>query len=181
MFSNGAGRGVYGEASALVSLGQSTALIVAGGRYPTDVITGSIAGRYISVGIRLGAAGIRRAAPVPRPRPALPHSSSDPASSAPAEARLEITPGERPDDAVRLTLHAPGAGAVEISGDFTDWRPVELRRSPTNPDAWEGTFRIARGIHRINVRRDGGPWMAPAGTTRSADDFDGEVGVFLVP
>jgi len=98
-----------------------------------------------------------------------------------AETRLEITLGERPDDAVRLTLFAPGASAVEISGDFTDWQPVELRRSTTNRDAWQGTFRIARGIHRINVRRDGGAWMAPAGTIRSADDFDGEVGVFLLP
>jgi hypothetical protein len=58
---------------------------------------------------------------------------------------------------------------------------VELQRSSTSGDAWEGLFRIAPGLHRMNVRRDGGPWMAPAGTTRSADDFDGEVGVFLLP
>jgi 1,4-alpha-glucan branching enzyme len=82
---------------------------------------------------------------------------------------------------VRLTLYAPGAVAVEISGDFTDWRPVPLSRDPAKEGAWEGTFRIPRGIHRINVRRDGGRWMAPAGTTRSADDYDGEVGVFLLP
>jgi len=99
---------------------------------------------------------------------------------APGETRLEID-GRNADDPVRLRVYAPGAGAVEISGDFTDWQPLRLQRSPTNRDAWEGSLRIARGLHRINVRRDGGTWMAPAGTTRSADDFGGEVGVFLLP
>ncbi|HXO86584.1 MAG TPA: hypothetical protein VN803_13775, partial [Gemmatimonadales bacterium] len=132
---------------------------------------------------RLGASGLRKPLPAPRPRPAIPHSSSgsDGSGLLPAEARLEVTPGISTDDPVKLTLYAAGAGVVEISGDFTDWKPIELRRSVTNGDAWEGMFRISRGIHRINVRRDGGAWTAPAGTTRSADDFDGEVGVFLLP
>ena len=186
IFSDGAGRGVYGEASATVPLGRNTALIVAGGRYPTDVITGSIAGRYVSAGFRLGASGIRKPLPTVRPRPAIPHSSSGSDGSGgallpPTEARLEVAPGRSTDDPVKLTLYAAGAGVVEISGDFTDWKPIELRRSLTNGDAWEGLFRMSRGIHRINVRRDGGAWTAPAGTTRSADDFDGEVGVFLLP
>lgn len=176
-FSDGAGRGVYGEASATIPLGRSTALIVAGGRYPTDVITGSIAGRYLSAGFRLGGSGMRKPLPAARPRPVVPHSSSD----SEAQPRLEVAPGKVADDPVRLTLYAPGARVVEISGDFTDWQPVELRRSSTSSDAWEGTFRMTPGIHRINVRRDGGPWRAPAGTTRSTDDFDGEVGMFLLP
>ena len=175
MLSRGAGRGVYGEGSATVILGRRTALVLAAGRYPTDVVTGSIAGRYVSAALRLGAMGFRR--PPVRPRPGIPHGGSN-GSTMPAEARLQIDAGR---DDVRLTLFAPGAGTVEISGDFTDWRPIELSRSATDRDAWEGTFRIPRGIHRINVRRDGGRWMAPAGTTRSADDFDGEVGVFLLP
>ena len=186
IFSEGAGRGVYGEASATVPLGRNTALIVAGGRYPTDVITGSIAGRYVSAGLRFGAGGIRKPLPAARPRPAIPHSSSGSDGSdgtllPPAEARLEVASGPGADDPVKLTLYAGGAGLVEISGDFTDWKPVPLRRSVTNGDAGDGMFRMTRGIHRINVRRDGGPWIAPAGTTRSADDFDGEVGVFLLP
>lgn len=188
ILSDGAGRGVYGEASATVPLGGNTALIVAGGRYPTDVITGSIAGSYLSAGFRLGASGggIRKPLPAARPRPAIPHSSSGADGSRgpllpPAEARLEVAPGRSTDDPVKLTLYAAGARVVEISGDFTDWKPMELRRSLTNGEAWEGMFRMTRGIHRINVRRDGGPWTAPAGTTRSADDFDGEVGVFLLP
>ena len=178
--SNGAGRGLYGEGSATVPLGRNTALIVAGGRYPTDVITGSIAGRYLSAGFRIGANTMRR--PLPAASPAIPHSSgSADVSSSAAGARLEIAPGKSAGDPVRLTLIAPGARVVEISGDFTDWQPVELRPSPTVSDAWEGMFRITAGLHRMNVRRDGSAWLAPVGTTRSADDFDGEVGVFLIP
>lgn len=178
MLSRGAGRGVYGEGTATFTLGRRTAVVLSAGRYPTDVVTGSIAGRYASAALRLGAIGIRR--PAVRTRPAIPHSNNGAdGSTMPADARLEIDASR--DDAVRLTLYAPGAVAVEISGDFTDWRPVLLNRNPTREGAWEGTFRIPRGIHRINVRRDGGPWVAPAGTSRSADDYDGEVGVFLLP
>ena len=181
MFSNGAGHGVYGEGSVLVPLGRSTAVIVAAGRYPTDVITGSIAGRYVSAGFRLGKMGPRPSRPAERPQPGIPrHSSGADGTTGPGETRLEVDSHDL-DEPVRLTLYAPGAGTVEISGDFTDWKPVPLQRSTTSRDAWRGSFRIARGIHRINVRRDGGTWMAPGGTTRSADDFGGEVGVFLLP
>lgn len=180
ILSRGAGRGMYGEGSATLALGRRTALIVAGGRYPTDVVSGSIAGRYGSVGIRVGTIGLRRAPPLARPRPAIHHSGEGANGTLlPAETRLEIAMGR--DDVVRLTLYAPGATVVEVSGDFTDWQPVALQRSARSRNAWEGMFRIPRGIHRLNVRRDGGPWVAPAGTTRSADDFDGEVGVFLLP
>jgi hypothetical protein len=178
MLSRGAGRGVYGEGSATVTLGRRTAVVLSAGRYPTDVVSGSIAGRYVSAALRLGAIGIRR--PAVRARPVIPHASNGSnGSSTAADARLEIDAG--PDNVVRLTLYAPGAVSVEISGDFTDWRAVALSRNPTREGAWEATFRIPRGTHRINVRRDGGAWLAPAGTTRSADDFDGEVGVFLLP
>jgi hypothetical protein len=177
ILSRGAGRGIYGEGSATMALGRLTAVILSAGRYPTDVVSGSIAGGYVSAGLRFGGIGIARPA-VPT-RPAIPHSSGSNGSTLHADTRLEIAAGR--EDAVRLTLYAPGAVAVEISGDFTNWLPIALSRNRAREDAWEGTFKISRGIHRINVRRDGGRWMAPAGTTRSADDFDGEVGVFLLP
>jgi hypothetical protein len=40
---------------------------------------------------------------------------------------------------------------------------------------------IAAGVHRLNVRVDGGAWTAPSGTTRAADEFGGEVGIVTVP
>src|SRR5712664_562577 len=175
VWSRGGGRGVSGEGSAILTLGRQAALVVSAGRYPTDAVSGSIAGRYVTAALRLGSISVRRpAAPVFL---ASPHASGSHGSIT-TDTRLEI---QIQDDDVRLTLYAPGATAVEISGDFTDWRPVPLSRNPGNGDAWWATFRIPPGMHRINVRRDGGPWMAPGGTTRSVDDYDGEVGVFILP
>ncbi len=178
ILSRGAGRGLYGEASSTLRLGRRTAFILSAGSYPTDVLSGSIAGRYFTAALRIDAIGTRRRGPAPiLGVPA--HSLG--ANGSAVEARLEIHPRRDDADAVRLTLYAPGAASVEISGDFTDWQPVQLSRNPARADAWEGTFRIPSGLHRINVRRDGGRWMAPAGATRRADDYDGEVGVFLLP
>src|SRR6266487_1498534 len=60
--SHGAGHGVYGEASTTFTLGERTALLISGGRYPTDPVSGSVAGRYLSAGLRLRT-------PLLRPRP----------------------------------------------------------------------------------------------------------------
>ena len=176
VWSRGGGRGVFGEGSATVTLGRQAALVLSAGRYPTDVVSGSLAGRYVTAALRLGTIAVHRPA-----TPALTnsHASELHSSTSTSDTRLEIR--SQQNDDVRLTLYAPGATAVEISGDFTDWRPVPLSRDPVNGDAWVASFRISRGLHRINVRRDGGPWLAPGGTTRSADDYDGEVGVFILP
>jgi hypothetical protein len=42
-------------------------------------------------------------------------------------------------------------------------------------------LRIPSGVHRVNVRVDGGRWTAPAGTTRVTDEFGSEVGMVAVP
>ena len=173
--SRGAGHGVYGEASTTLMLGERTALFVSGGRYPTDPVSGSVAGRYASAGLRL-----RTALPRPRAiRDPLPLSRS-PANGdggAGVTARLEVQPA--PDGTVRVVVHAPAAASVEVAGDFTDWQPVTLRR--VGEDIWEEVLRIPSGVHRINVRVDGGRWTAPAGMARAQDEFGGEVGIVAVP
>jgi hypothetical protein len=68
---------------------------------------------------------------------------------------------------------------VEIAGDFTDWQPMSL--APARQGGWEIVLRIPPGVHQINVRIDGGPWMVPGGTTRLVGDYDDEVGSFVVP
>jgi len=177
LLSRGAGHGVYGEASSTFKLGERTALVVSGGRYPTDPVSGSVAGRYLSAGLRLRT-------PLPRPRairdPPLPSRSppgGDGGGSADVTARLEVKPAS--DGAVRLVVYAPAAATVELAGDFTDWQPIGLQ--PTGEGAWESVQHIAGGVHRVNVRIDGGRWTAPAGTTRTTDEFGGEVGIVAVP
>lgn len=174
VWSRGGGRGVYGEASATYALGERTALIVSGGRYPTDAISGSIAGRYLTAGLRLQSAPRRPF--VARDPPAYtPHGGSNGYAAAAPELRVE----RAAPDAVRLIVQAPLAGAVEIVGDFTDWQPVALQRGADG--SWEIVLALSSGLHRIDVRIDGGAWLVPAGTTPMADDFDGAIGIFVVP
>ena len=173
--SRGAGHGVHGEASATFTLGERAALFVSGGRYPTDPVSGSVAGRYASAGLRL-----RTALPRPRairdPQPLM-RSPANGDGGASFSARLEVRLA--PDGTGRVVVHAPAAATVEVAGDFTDWQPVVLLR--TGEDVWESELHISSGVHRVNVRIDGGRWIAPAGTTRAEDEFGGEVGIVAVP
>ena len=35
------------------------------------------------------------------------------------------------------------------------------------------------GVHHINIRIDGGPWIAPPGLPSIRDGFNGEIGVLV--
>ena len=169
-WSRGGGRGIYAEASATIPLGARWTALVAGGRYPTDVVSGSIAGRFVTIALRLGTRASRtRQAPEEN---ALAYRWADS-----RDVRLELTRDGR--DSALLRIYADAAASVEIAGDFTQWEPVTLRR--LSPGVWQAPMRISRGLHRINVRIDAGAWRVPAGTTRVNDDYGGDVGVFAVP
>ena len=176
VWSRGGGHGLYGEGSAALTLGERTALVVSGGRYPTDPISGSIAGRYLTVAFRVAVASVR---PLTARDPAAfvppPNNSNGEASE--SSARLEVVPQEA--GAVRLIVHAPLAARVEIAGDFSDWQPIPLALAA--PGIWETVQRMTSGIHRIDVRLDGMEWIAPTGATRAADDYGRDVAIFVVP
>ena len=174
VWSRGGGRGMYGETSAALSLGERMAIVLSGGRYPTDPISGSIAARYLTVAIRIQTVSPRhtmsRGSMAPR-------GSGADGTDAPTAARLEVqVDRSRP---VRLVVHVADATRVEVAGDFTDWQPLALNR--TGGDLWEVVLPITSGVHRIDIRIDGAAWMVPAGTTRAPDDYGGDVGIFVVP
>jgi Glycogen recognition site of AMP-activated protein kinase len=173
--SRGGGHGVHGEASTTLTLGERIALFVSGGRYPTDPVSGSVAGRYGSVGVRLRTALARPR--VFRDRQPLIRSPANGDGGAGSSARLQVQPA--PDGTVRVVVHAAAATTVEVAGDFTDWQAVTLRR--TGEDMWETVLHVPSGVHRVNVRIDGGMWIAPAGTARAEDEFGGDVGIVAVP
>src|SRR6185503_20791010 len=77
-----------------------------------------------------------------------------------------------------ITVRSPGARQVELSGDFTGWKPVSLRR--IRGDDWSVALPLEAGTHRVNIRVDGGVWVAPPGMTTTSDDFAGEVGLLVV-
>lgn len=177
VWSRDAGRGVYGEASATIHVAPRLAVVIGGGRYPTDPTRGSIAGRYLTAALRVSTAAF------PQARALL----TDDLILPPPDHPLQPTPGESPRldlgplhaGLQTLRVHAPLAGRVEIIADFTDWRPVALRHK--RGDAWEVALPIAPGPHHVEVRVDGGAWRAPTGTTAVRDDFGGEMGLLVVP
>ncbi|HEU5321044.1 MAG TPA: hypothetical protein VFX28_09585, partial [Methylomirabilota bacterium] len=124
LWSSGGGRGVYGEVIVAVPLGGRASLVVSGGRYPTDPWRGTISGRYASAGIRIRTVAPANRAPQGAPGPVLAAS----ASSASGENRIIASLAVRPQSkgVSRLVIHAPGAVAVDVMGDFTDWQPLAL-------------------------------------------------------
>ena len=177
LWSHGGGHGVYGEATVARALGPSAALLISGGRYPTDPVRGTIAGRYLRAAVRFVGAAVRPLVPH-NPTPAVPYAGANSGTGS-AAARLAV----RPDGGgvVRVGVHAPEASLVELAGDFTDWQPVVLTRTPGAGGMWEVLLPIASGVHRLDIRINGGAWIVPIGARRAADDFGGEVGIIVVP
>jgi hypothetical protein len=172
VWSRGGGHGVYGEASGSYAVGPWIALVLAGGRYPTDPTRGSVAGRYLTLSVRLTALPGRVASPpLILPRPATHHSS--PTSDDPPAASAELL-----DDG-GFVIHA-AARSVEIEGDFTDWQPLLL--TERDPAGWVLPLPLAAGTYRFSIRIDGGEWFVPAGVTKVPDEFGpGTVGLLTVP
>jgi 1,4-alpha-glucan branching enzyme len=77
-----------------------------------------------------------------------------------------------------ILVRAPGAGRVELAGDFTDWRPVELQ--PAAGGTWRAVLPISSGLHRLAIRIDRGEWHAPPGSRAVRNEFGGEVAEVVV-
>jgi hypothetical protein len=153
---------MWASADGAVLVSQRIAIVAGVGTAPGGMITRLPAHRHASLGLRL-----MRAAPLPR---ALPVELQ------PVAVGFEVTalaPGR-----YRVALRVPRARVVELTGDFTAWRPVALQRG--RGDWWETTLAIAPGTHQVNIRINGERWVAPPGATVVDDDFAGVVGVIVV-
>lgn len=174
-WSDGGGEGFYGEMHARIPIWKRISALVSGGRYPSDRVRGVIAANYVSVSLRVDAFSASTSAP-PTALRALLHELERPGKPAAGEARLTVEASL--PDLYSLRVDAPDARSVELTADFTDWQPIRLRRTDRN--TWEATIRIASGVHRVNVRLDGGRWIVPLGLREEQDDFGGSVGVLVV-
>jgi hypothetical protein len=76
-------------------------------------------------------------------------------------------------------VHLPDAMKVELASDFTGWKPFDMQRDAG--DGWSAELLAPPGVHRISLRVDGGPWIAPPGLTAEDDGFGGSAAVFTVP
>ncbi|HYC52445.1 MAG TPA: glycogen-binding domain-containing protein [Gemmatimonadaceae bacterium] len=139
------------------------AAVAGGGREPAQPTRGLPARSFGSLGVML--------AYWPIPRGVVPVES--PANLVQAfELRAAGT------EVQRITARIGGVETVEIMGDFSDWEPLPLIRR--GRDQWELLVPMPPGIHRMNLRIDGGKWIAPPGMPTVNDGFSGEVGVVVV-
>ena len=138
------------------------ALIGGAGHYAADPAASLPAGRYATLGLRLGMGG----------------GGAGPSPAAPAvEAGLtRVRRGS--DGLVALEVEAPQARTVELMGDFTSWLPVTLARGRSH--LWRVSLPVPPGIHHLVVRVDGGEWRAPPGSQPVLNEFGVSVGALLV-
>jgi hypothetical protein len=81
-------------------------------------------------------------------------------------------------DRVLVSVRARDVSQVEIAGDFTDWQPLALL--PVHGHKWAGMLHVPPGVHRVQLRLDGGAWKAPPGLPRADDGPAGPSGTLIV-
>jgi hypothetical protein len=149
--------------SASRSIAPSLALVAAAGRAGSDPVTSVPGARYFALGLRL-----QVGPQVMAPLPAAPARTT----TAPFRIGPAVAAGRE------IVIQAADARAVELAGDFTDWKPVALQ--PWGEDGWRALLPISPGLHRLAIRIDGGAWQAPSGTRPITSEFGGEVAEVIV-
>jgi hypothetical protein len=151
-------------ASATIWLSDRIAIVGGGGRQPALPLRGLPARTFGMAGLELAYWPLSKSAvPVSLPRAILVKSF---------EMR-PAAPGMH-----KIIIHVSGVETVDVMGDFSDWSPLMLSRR--GRDLWELSIPLSPGMHQINVRVDGGAWMAPPGMPTTRDSFGGEVGLIAV-
>ena len=150
--------------TATIWLNDRIAIIGGGGRQPALPLRGIPARSFGMAGLELAYWPISKGAvPVSLPRAALVKTFE----MKPVAAGLQ-----------KVVIHVGGVETVDVMGDFSDWSPLTLIRR--GRDLWELSLPLSAGTHQINVRVDGGPWMAPPGTPTMHDNYGGDVGLIVV-
>lgn len=152
----------WGNVEAALTLAPEIALIAATGVHPSSAAYGISRSRFVELGFRVAPSALRG--------PRLP------AAVRPTAAAFQITDAEHGTRTLRIRI--PDARSVEVSGDFTNWNPVALRRS--SGDEWETRLPISPGMHRLAIRVNGESWTTPPGVPSVADEFQGTVGIVVV-
>lgn len=145
------------SASAAVWQSETTAIVLGLSRQLPDWIRGSDGADIASLGMRF-----RQRTPVAERAARL----------------LPVVQVVESSDGRVLRVRAPGARAVDVMGDFTDWEPITLTRSGVT---FQRVVRISAGSHRLLVRVDGGAWRPAANTPAVDDDLGGRAGLLVVP
>ncbi|HET9423790.1 MAG TPA: glycogen-binding domain-containing protein [Gemmatimonadaceae bacterium] len=139
------------------------AFVMGGGRQPSNPARGIPARSFGTFGLMLAYAPTKYSVPVTEMNIAR-------------IAAFETKPAA--DGMQKITVRVARVESVDVMGDFSDWSPLTMVRR--GRDLWELTVPLTPGRHQINIRTDGGKWVAPPGLPKINDGFSGEVGVLIV-
>ena len=164
----------WASVSAVFWVAPRIGVAVGGGSYPVDPTQGFPGGRFVSLSLRFG-----------QRRPTEQSKDQISQQSQPRILAPEIVPAASgfatnrgAGGVVTLRVNVPGARLVEISGDFTNWTPVQLAPAPGG--WWSTRLPIKTGKYQMNMRVDGGQWIVPPGLLSMADEFGGTVGLLVI-
>ena len=160
----------WGGASVAWWIGDRLAVTASGGAYPADYAQGLPSGAFGSLGVRVATGRLGRARRVNEPLDLI-IPPTRPGAPGLAFERLG-------DGTSRITIAGLTADRVELMGDFTRWEPVALVSE--GRAQWRTTLPVPVGIHRVNIRVDGGQWIVPPGLPGSTDEFGGAAGILIV-
>jgi len=155
----------WAAGTAVLWLTDRVATVMGGGRVPANPSRGLPARNYANFGLMLSYSSI--------PRGSVPVAPRTIAAVKDFEVRPLATGTQK------ITIRVGGVETVEVMGDFSDWTPLLLMRR--GRDLWDLTLPVSAGVHEINLRLDGGPWLAPPGLPTRRDSFNGDVGLLVVP
>jgi hypothetical protein len=171
----------WGSVSVIDWLASRLAVVASAGSYPVDLTQGYPGGRFVSLALRIASRDTRaiERTSASTTASASVSQSAAPAADAPREAAaLAFELRTTADNLRTLRVDAPSARGVELNGDFTYWQPVRLTR---DRDGWWGvTLPITRGTYQVNIRVDGGHWVAPPGLLTSTDEFGAIAGILTI-
>ena len=155
----------WANVTLVTRLTSRAALLASAGTYPIDPTQGFPGGRFVSLGVRIAFSRTAdRAAEIDSAGRVLPTA-----------VKFDV---ERRANQVTFKVLAPTAESVELTGDFTDWDPVQL--TPVGDGWWELTRPLSPGNYQINLRVNGGKWEVPGGLLTMADEFGGSVGLLVL-
>lgn len=80
---------------------------------------------------------------------------------------------------IRLPLHATDDATPSVAGEFSDWKPIRMRR---DGDGWILEIPLASGVYRFAFVGADGEWFVPEHYTGRIDDgMGGHLALLVVP
>ena len=145
----------FATGSAQLPVTGDLSLTVAGGKYPSNRLTGAPGGQFFSMGVSIRVGGSRGPS-LPQPAGVL----------APAP---ELT---------RLSIRATDADSVAIAGDWDAWKQTPAQRAANG--VWYVDLPLKAGEYRYAFLVDGREWRVPQGAMAVDDGFGGKAAYVTV-